>query len=102
MRADTQRKPLGFQEVTSSKDRCVSFCVVKINEFECQYSFSVISMVWSNVLNQIAVLNDCSKDFNEFNRLIFTIIQVFNKLCSLNNHIKILLLLAMKNGFLIE
>ena len=76
--------------------------MAKMNEFDGQCSFSVISMVWSNVLNQIAVLNDCSKEFNEFNRLIFTVIQVFSKLCSLNNHIKIVLLLAMKNGYLIE
>jgi len=27
MRADTQRKPLGFQEVTASHYRCVSICV---------------------------------------------------------------------------
>ena len=30
MRADTQRKPLGFQEVTSPKYRCVSFCVTRL------------------------------------------------------------------------
>ena len=29
MRADNQRKPLGFQEVTASRYRCVVFCVVK-------------------------------------------------------------------------
>ena len=29
MRADIQRKPLGFQEVTLPKYRCVAFCVVK-------------------------------------------------------------------------
>jgi hypothetical protein len=29
MRADIQRKPLVIQEVTSSKYRCVAFCVVK-------------------------------------------------------------------------
>jgi len=27
MRADIQRKPLGFQELTSPKYRCVAFCV---------------------------------------------------------------------------
>jgi hypothetical protein len=35
MRADIQRKPPGFQEVTSPKYRCVAFCVVdlmKLNE----------------------------------------------------------------------
>jgi len=30
MRADIQRKPLGFQEVTASKYRCVAFCVVDL------------------------------------------------------------------------
>ena len=27
MRVDIQRKPLGFQELTSPKYRCVAFCV---------------------------------------------------------------------------
>jgi len=30
MRADTQRKPLGFQELTPPKYRCVAFCVVDL------------------------------------------------------------------------
>ena len=30
MRADTQRKPLGFQEVTSLHYRCVSICVTRL------------------------------------------------------------------------
>jgi hypothetical protein len=30
MRADTQRKPLGFQEVTASHYRCVSICVIRL------------------------------------------------------------------------
>ena len=30
MRADIQRKPLGFQELTSHKYRCVAFCVVDL------------------------------------------------------------------------
>ena len=30
MRADNQRKPLGFQEVTSPVYRCVSFCVTRL------------------------------------------------------------------------
>jgi hypothetical protein len=30
MRADTQRKPLGFQEVTSFHYRCVSICVTRL------------------------------------------------------------------------
>ena len=30
MRADTQRKPLGFQEVTLSGYRCVSICVTRL------------------------------------------------------------------------
>jgi hypothetical protein len=61
----------------------VSICVAKTQALRLSISFSVFLLVWSNVLNQIAVLNDCSKEFNEFNRLIFTVIQVFSKLCSL-------------------
>ena len=30
MRADTQRKPLGFQEVTSPNYRCASICVTRL------------------------------------------------------------------------
>ena len=30
MRADIQRKPLGFQEVMPPKYRCVAFCVVDL------------------------------------------------------------------------
>jgi len=30
MRADIQRKPLGFQEVTAPHYRCVSFCVTRL------------------------------------------------------------------------
>ena len=30
MRADIQRKPLGFQEVASPRYRCVSFCVTNL------------------------------------------------------------------------
>ena len=32
MRADIQRKPLGFQEVTASIYRCVVLCVVDLME----------------------------------------------------------------------
>jgi hypothetical protein len=31
MRADIQRKPLGFQELTSPVYRCVSICVTRLN-----------------------------------------------------------------------
>jgi hypothetical protein len=30
MRADIQRKPLGFQEVTALHYRCVSICVIRL------------------------------------------------------------------------
>jgi hypothetical protein len=30
MRADTQRKPLGFQEVTAPDYRCVSICATNL------------------------------------------------------------------------
>ena len=34
MRADIQRKPLGFQEVTHPKYRCVSICVTDLTREE--------------------------------------------------------------------
>jgi hypothetical protein len=34
MRADIQRKPLGFQELTSPVYRCVSICVTNLNRAE--------------------------------------------------------------------
>jgi len=34
MRADIQRKPLGFQEVTSLHYRCVSICVTDLTSEE--------------------------------------------------------------------
>jgi hypothetical protein len=34
MRADIQRKPLGFQEVTPPKYRCVSICVTDLTREE--------------------------------------------------------------------
>ena len=34
MRADIQRKPLGFQEVTAPHYRCVSICVTRLTRFQ--------------------------------------------------------------------
>jgi hypothetical protein len=42
MRADAQRKPLGFQEVTSHKYRCVSFCVTNLNRAEETLAHSLV------------------------------------------------------------
>jgi len=42
MRADIQRKPLGFQEVTSPKYRCVAFCVVDLMKLEKQPIHSLV------------------------------------------------------------
>ena len=42
MRADTQRKPLGFQEVTSPKYRCVSICVTRLIRSEQILSHSLV------------------------------------------------------------
>jgi len=42
MRADTQRKPLGFQEVTSPKYRCVAFCVVDLISLEEVLTHSLV------------------------------------------------------------
>jgi hypothetical protein len=42
MRADTQRKPLGFQEVTASHYRCVSICVTKLTRSQQIPSHSLV------------------------------------------------------------
>jgi len=42
MRADIQRKPLGLQEVTSPKYRCVAFCVVDLIELEELLTHSLV------------------------------------------------------------
>jgi len=42
MRADTQRKPLGFQEVTASHYRCVSICVTRLLRSQQTLSHSLV------------------------------------------------------------
>jgi hypothetical protein len=42
MRADTQRKPLGFQEVTAPVYRCVSFCVTDLTREEETLAHSLV------------------------------------------------------------
>jgi hypothetical protein len=42
MRADTQRKPLGFQEVIASHYRCVSFCVTSLIRSQQTPSHSLV------------------------------------------------------------
>jgi hypothetical protein len=42
MRADIQRKPLGFQELTSPHYRCVAFCVVDLMESEELLTHSLV------------------------------------------------------------
>ena len=42
MRADIQRKPLGFQEVTPPKYRCVAFCVVDLIQLEGSLTHSLV------------------------------------------------------------
>jgi hypothetical protein len=42
MRADIQRKPLGFQEVTPPKYRCVSICVTRLTRSQQTPSHSLI------------------------------------------------------------
>ena len=42
MRADTQRKPLGFQELTSPKYRCVSFCVTRLTRSQQTLARSLV------------------------------------------------------------
>ena len=42
MRADIQRKPLAFQEVTSLKYRCVSFCVTRLTRSQQTLSHSLV------------------------------------------------------------
>ncbi len=51
MRADIQRKPLGFQELTPPKYRCVAFCVVdliKPLEVLTLYLVFKTTEVWNN------------------------------------------------------
>ena len=42
MRADIQRKPLRFQELTSLKYRCVSICVTDLTREEETLSYSLV------------------------------------------------------------
>jgi hypothetical protein len=42
MRADIQRKPLGFQEVTASHYRCVSFCVTRLTRSQQTLAHSLV------------------------------------------------------------
>jgi hypothetical protein len=42
MRADIQRKPLGFQEVTAPVYRCVSFCVTRLIRSQQTLSHSLV------------------------------------------------------------
>jgi hypothetical protein len=42
MRADIQRKPLGFQEVTASHYRCVSICVTRLTRSQQIPSHSLV------------------------------------------------------------
>jgi hypothetical protein len=42
MRADTQRKPLGFQELTSPKYRCVSICVTRLTRLQQKLAHSLV------------------------------------------------------------
>ena len=42
MRADIQRKPIGFQEVASLTYRCVSFCVTNLNRAEETLAHSLV------------------------------------------------------------
>jgi hypothetical protein len=42
MRADIQRKPLGFQELTSPKYRCVSICVTRLTRSQEMLAHSLV------------------------------------------------------------
>jgi hypothetical protein len=42
MRADIQRKPLGFQEVTAPAYRCVSICVTDLTRQEETLAHSLV------------------------------------------------------------
>jgi hypothetical protein len=42
MRADIQRKPLGFQQVTSPNYRCVSICVTRLLRSQQTPSHSLV------------------------------------------------------------
>jgi hypothetical protein len=42
MRADTQRKPLGFQKVTAPHYRCASICVTRLTRSQQTQSHSLV------------------------------------------------------------
>ena len=53
MRADIQRKPLGFQELTSPKYRCVSICVTRLTRLQEMLAHSLVFKTkgfWKNHL----------------------------------------------------
>jgi len=49
IRADIQRKPLGFQELTSHKYRCVSFCVTNLMKLQEKFPHSMVSKTKGNL-----------------------------------------------------
>ena len=68
MRADNQRKPLGFQEVTASHYQCVSICVTRLTRSQEAIPHSLVfkttgileqpsstSLLQSTFLNLISV-----------------------------------------------
>jgi hypothetical protein len=61
MRADIQRKPLGFQEVIAPKYRCVSFCVTRLIRSQQTASHSLVSKTTGILSNHLALR--CSKEF---------------------------------------
>ena len=49
MRADIQRKPLGFQEVTHPKYRCAAFCVVDLMKLQEVLAHSLVLKTKENL-----------------------------------------------------
>ena len=45
MRADIQRKPLGFQELTPPKYRCASFCVTRLTSSQGVMPHSLVFII---------------------------------------------------------
>ena len=69
MRADIQRKPLGFQELTPPKYRCVAFCVVDLIQLEESLTHSLVFKT-KGILEQLFSTWLLQSGFNDFYFLI--------------------------------
>jgi hypothetical protein len=61
MRADIQRKPLGFQELTSLNYRCVSICVTRLTRLQKTLAHSLIFKT-TGILDHSEISSDLKPD----------------------------------------